>query len=149
MIETDTSITSGSCTLLADKIEKGCAAGYGEGAITRFAVPDHPKEGGIVAVLPGTNAALKPLLLLGHIDVVTAKREDWTRNPYQFIEEGGYFYGRGTADMKMLDAVAGYDDPLQARELSPRAPSSWPSPAARKPAAPSTARSGWPKTSAT
>jgi acetylornithine deacetylase/succinyl-diaminopimelate desuccinylase-like protein len=119
MIETDTSITSGSCTLLADKIEARLrAAGYGEGAITRFAVPDHPKEGGIVAVLPGTNAALKPVLLLGHIDVVTAKREDWTRNPYQFIEEGGYFYG-GTADMKMLDAVAGCDDPLQARELSP------------------------------
>jgi acetylornithine deacetylase/succinyl-diaminopimelate desuccinylase-like protein len=43
--------------------------------------------------------------LLGHIDVVAAKREDWVRDPYTFIEEGGYFYGRGAADMKAMDAI--------------------------------------------
>lgn len=42
----------------------------------------------------------KPILVLGHLDVVEAKREDWERDPFEFIEEGGYFYGRGTADMK-------------------------------------------------
>ena len=42
----------------------------------------------------------KPVLILGHMDVVEAKREDWERDPFKFIEEGGYFYGRGTSDMK-------------------------------------------------
>jgi acetylornithine deacetylase/succinyl-diaminopimelate desuccinylase-like protein len=45
------------------------------------------------------------MLLLGHLDVVEAKREDWTRDPFTLIEENGYFYGRGTADMKALDAT--------------------------------------------
>ena len=48
---------------------------------------------------------MKPILLMGHLDVVAAKREDWTRDPYKLVEENGYFYGRGTADMKALDAV--------------------------------------------
>ncbi|WDF72575.1 M20/M25/M40 family metallo-hydrolase [Novosphingobium sp. KACC 22771] len=106
LVETDSSITTGSCTLLADKVEKHLrAAGYGDADITRFAVPDHPKEGGIVVILPGTSKTLKPILLLGHLDVVVAKREDWTRDPYTLIEEGGYFYGRGTSDMKAMDAI--------------------------------------------
>jgi len=71
LVETDSSITTGSCTLLADKVEKHLrAAGYGDADITRFAVPDHPKEGGIVVILPGTSKTLKPILLLGHLDVV-------------------------------------------------------------------------------
>ncbi|WHU01960.1 M20/M25/M40 family metallo-hydrolase [Sphingomonas sp. NIBR02145] len=106
LVETDTSITTGSCTALADKVEVRLrAAGYGDADITRFAVPDHPKEGGLVVVLPGTSKTLKPILLLGHIDVVAAKREDWTRDPYKLVEEKGYFWGRGTADMKALDAI--------------------------------------------
>lgn len=106
MVETDTSITTGSCTALADKIEARLRqAGYASDQITRFATPEHPKEGGIVAVLPGTSKTLKPLLLLGHLDVVVAKREDWTRDPYTLIEENGYFYGRGASDMKALDSI--------------------------------------------
>lgn len=106
MVETDTSITTGSCTALADKIEGHLKeAGYTDKDITRFSVPDHPKEGGLVVILPGTSKTVKPMLLLGHIDVVVAKREDWTRNPYEFIEENGYFYGRGTSDMKAMDAI--------------------------------------------
>lgn len=42
----------------------------------------------------------RPMLILGHMDVVEAKREDWKQDPFQFIERDGYFYGRGTADMK-------------------------------------------------
>jgi acetylornithine deacetylase/succinyl-diaminopimelate desuccinylase-like protein len=108
LVETDTSITTGSCTALADKVEGHLkAAGFLATDITRFAVPEHPKEGGIVAILPGTAnpKTLKPILLLGHLDVVVAKREDWTRDPYTLIEENGYFYGRGTADMKAMDAI--------------------------------------------
>ncbi len=106
LVETDTSITTGSCTALADKVEARLkAAGYADGAITRFAVPDHPKEGGLVVVLPGTSKTAKPMLLLGHIDVVVANPADWTRDPYKMIEENGYFYGRGTSDMKAMDAI--------------------------------------------
>jgi acetylornithine deacetylase/succinyl-diaminopimelate desuccinylase-like protein len=106
LVETDTSITTGSCTALADKVEVRLrAAGFGDAQITRFAVADHPKEGGLVAILPGSSKVLKPLLLVGHLDVVVAKREDWTRDPYTLIEENGYFYGRGTSDMKAMDAT--------------------------------------------
>ena len=106
MVETDTSITTGSCTALAGKIEAHMLAnGFTQAELTRFAVPEHPKEGGIVAIFPGTSKTLKPMLLLGHIDVVVAKREDWTRDPYTLFEEDGYFYGRGTSDMKALAAI--------------------------------------------
>lgn len=106
LVETDSSITSGSCTVLADKVEARLRrAGYGDSEITRFAVPDHPREGGIVVVLQGRSADVKPILLLGHLDVVTARREDWVRDPYTMIEEGGYFYARGASDMKSIDAV--------------------------------------------
>lgn len=106
MVETNTSLSSGSCTALAEKIAGHLKeAGYPASDIHLFTGPDHPKEGGIVAVLPGTDPKAKAILLLGHIDVVEAKRADWTRDPYKFIEEGGYFYGRGTADMKSQAAI--------------------------------------------
>jgi len=106
LVETDTSATTGSCTALADKVERHLReSGYGDADITRFAIPERPKEGGLVVVLPGASKTLKPLLLLGHIDVVAAKRADWTRDPYVMVEENGYFYGRGTADMKAMDAI--------------------------------------------
>jgi acetylornithine deacetylase/succinyl-diaminopimelate desuccinylase-like protein len=106
MVETDTSITTGSCTALAGKVaERFKAAGFTDAQITPLSVPDHPKEGGLVVVYPGSSKTVKPMLLLGHIDVVVAKREDWVRDPYTLIEENGYFYGRGTADMKALDAI--------------------------------------------
>ncbi|MCE2842181.1 MAG: M20/M25/M40 family metallo-hydrolase [Novosphingobium sp.] len=106
MVETDTSITTGSCTALAGKLEAHMLAnGFQQSELTRFSVPEHPKEGGLVAVYPGTSKTLKPMLLLGHIDVVVAKREDWTRDPYTLFEEDGYFYGRGTSDMKALAAI--------------------------------------------
>jgi acetylornithine deacetylase/succinyl-diaminopimelate desuccinylase-like protein len=47
----------------------------------------------------------KPVLLIGHLDVVEARRSDWTYDPFQFVEKDGYFYGRGTQDMKDGDAV--------------------------------------------
>ncbi|HSI19339.1 MAG TPA: M20/M25/M40 family metallo-hydrolase, partial [Sphingomonas sp.] len=106
LVETDTSATTGSCTALADKVERHLReSGYGDADITRFASPERPREGGLVVILPGTSKTLKPLLLLGHIDVVTAKRADWVRDPYVMVEENGYYYGRGTADMKAMDAI--------------------------------------------
>ncbi len=106
LVETNTTLSAGSCTLAAQRISAHLkAAGYADQDITLFSAPDHPKEGGLVGVLPGTSKTAKPMLLLGHLDVVEAKREDWPRDPFTLIEENGYFYGRGTGDMKALDAT--------------------------------------------
>ena len=106
LVETNTTLSAGSCTLAAEHIAAHLkSAGFEEKDITLFSVPDHPKEGGIVAVLAGTSKSAKPMLLLGHLDVVEAKREDWTRDPFKLIEENGYFFGRGTSDMKAMDAT--------------------------------------------
>jgi acetylornithine deacetylase/succinyl-diaminopimelate desuccinylase-like protein len=106
LVETNTTLSAGSCTLAAQRIAAHLkAAGYADKDVTLFSISDHPKEGGLVAILPGTSNTAKPMLLLGHLDVVEAKREDWTRDPFTLIEENGYFYGRGTADMKALDAT--------------------------------------------
>jgi acetylornithine deacetylase/succinyl-diaminopimelate desuccinylase-like protein len=60
-----------------------------------------PKRGNLVARLRGTGKR-KPLLLVAHIDVVEAKREDWTTDPFKLVEKDGYFYGRGTGDDKFM-----------------------------------------------
>src|SRR6201996_6598229 len=105
-VETNTTVTTGSCTELAEKIPGHLkSAGFKDEDITLFSVPDHPKEGGVVAVLQGSSKTAKPMLLLGHLDVVEAKRADWGRDPFKFIEEDGYYFGRGTSDMKALDAT--------------------------------------------
>ena len=106
LVETNTSLSVGSCTLAAAKMGARLkAAGYPDGDLTYFGVADHPKEGGLVAILHGTSKTAKPMLLLGHLDVVEAKRADWTRDPFVLIEENGVFYGRGTSDMKVIDAT--------------------------------------------
>jgi acetylornithine deacetylase/succinyl-diaminopimelate desuccinylase-like protein len=106
LVETNTTLSAGSCTLLAQRIAAHLkAAGFSDKDVTLFSTPEHPKEGGLVAVLHGSSSSLKPMLLLGHLDVVEAKREDWTRDPFTLIEENGYFYGRGAADMKAMDAT--------------------------------------------
>ena len=106
LVETNTTFSAGSCTQAAAQIASRMkAAGYGDADLTSFSVPDHPKDGGLVAVLKGSDARAKPMLLLAHLDVVEAKREDWTRDPFKLIEEGGYYYARGTVDDKAMAAV--------------------------------------------
>jgi acetylornithine deacetylase/succinyl-diaminopimelate desuccinylase-like protein len=56
-------------------------------------------------LLPGTATSLQPMMLLAHIDVVEAKREDWQRDPFKLTEEEGYFYARGVADDKAMAAI--------------------------------------------
>jgi acetylornithine deacetylase/succinyl-diaminopimelate desuccinylase-like protein len=106
MVETDTSVTTGSCTAAAEKLAmRFKAAGFGDSDITQFSVPEFPKDGGIVIHLKGSDPKVKPMLLLGHLDVVAAKPEDWTRSPFKLIEEDGYFYGRGTFDDKAQASI--------------------------------------------
>jgi len=64
--------------------------------------PD-PRKGNLVARLKG-NGKKRPILLLAHLDVVEAKRTDWTIDPFTFLEKDGYFYGRGTSDDKSMAA---------------------------------------------
>ena len=106
LVETNTSLSVGSCTQAAAQIAARLkAAGYADADITLFSVPDHPREGGIVAVLPGSDKRVKPMLLLGHLDVVEAKRADWVRDPFTLVDEGEYYYARGSVDDKAMAAI--------------------------------------------
>jgi len=78
------------------------AAGFADKDVQAF--ESGPKRGNMVARLRGTGKR-KPLLLLAHIDVVEARREDWTTDPFELIEKDGYFYGRGTGDDKYMAAA--------------------------------------------
>ena len=106
LVETNTTLSAGDCTLAAQRMAAHLkAAGFPDSDLHPFSVPDHPKEGGLVSILPGTDATAKPVLMLAHIDVVEAKRDDWTRDPFKLIEANGYFYGRGTIDDKSMAAI--------------------------------------------
>ena len=106
LVETNTTLSAGSCTLAAERLANRLkAAGIPDADIHPFAAPDHPKEGGLVVIYPGREAKARPVLMLAHIDVVEAKREDWTRDPFTLVEENGNFYGRGVADDKSMAAI--------------------------------------------
>lgn len=106
LVETNTTLSSGSCTLAGERMAARMrAAGFSNRELTVFADPAHPKEGGLVAVMEGSSIKLKPVLLLAHLDVVEARREDWARDPFVLVEENGYFYARGAFDDKAMAAV--------------------------------------------
>lgn len=119
LVETNTTLSSGSCTLAAQRMGARLkAAGYPDADITFFGVPDKPREGGIVVVLPGADPKARPVLLLAHIDVVEARRADWKRDPFTLVEEGGFFYARGASDDKAMAAV--YTDAMVRMKAEPR-----------------------------
>lgn len=106
LIEINTTLSAGSCTAAAEAMAARLkAAGYPEADLRIVAPPDRPKDGNLVAVLHGADPATKPLLLLAHIDVVEARREDWERDPFTLVEENGYFYARGASDDKAMAAI--------------------------------------------
>jgi acetylornithine deacetylase/succinyl-diaminopimelate desuccinylase-like protein len=106
LVETDTSVNGGSCTRAAAQIQARMkAAGFSDDQLIPFSVAEHPQDGGLVAIYPGTSAKLEPMLLLAHIDVVAAKREDWVRDPFKLVEENGYYYARGILDDKFMASV--------------------------------------------
>jgi acetylornithine deacetylase/succinyl-diaminopimelate desuccinylase-like protein len=106
LVETNTTLSAGDCTLAAQRMAaRLTAAGFPDSDLHPFSVPEHPKEGGLVAVYPGRNPKLKAILLLAHIDVVEAKRDEWTRDPFKLVEENGFFYARGASDDKAEAAI--------------------------------------------
>jgi acetylornithine deacetylase/succinyl-diaminopimelate desuccinylase-like protein len=74
---------------------------FKKGGLTNVTVKDHDGTQSMIVrwSAPGKTKA-KPILLLGHMDVVDARPSDWSRDPFKLIEEDGYLYGRGTVDMK-------------------------------------------------
>jgi acetylornithine deacetylase/succinyl-diaminopimelate desuccinylase-like protein len=106
LVETNTTLSAGSCTLAAERMAARLKdAGLPAADVQVFTAPDHPKEGGLVAVYAGKDPKLKAILLLAHLDVVEAKREDWIRDPFTLIEENGSFYARGAFDDKAEAAI--------------------------------------------
>ncbi|MCC6918902.1 MAG: M20/M25/M40 family metallo-hydrolase [Alphaproteobacteria bacterium] len=106
LVEINTTLSVGSCTEAAEAMAAHLReAGFPDSDLHMIVPPDRPKDGNLVAILPGSDPSAKALLLLAHIDVVEAKREDWARDPFALVEEDGYFYGRGTADDKAMAAV--------------------------------------------
>ena len=103
MIEVKSGFTTGTTTPIAEAVAAQFkAAGFPASDI--FVGGAIPTKANVVVRYRGTGAR-KPILLLAHIDVVEAKREDWSIDPFVFVEKDGYFYGRGTSDDKAQAAV--------------------------------------------
>src|ERR1041385_3356832 len=103
LIEINTTNSAGNTTTAANAIARRLHDAGFAAADVQVLGPNN-RKGNLVARLRGTGAA-KPVLIIGHLDVVEAKREDWTTDPFAFVEKDGYFYGRGTQDMKVNDAA--------------------------------------------
>src|SRR5215510_427831 len=103
LIEINTTDSVGDCSAAAKAMaERLKAAGFPDEDVK--VIGPNPRKGNLVARLHGTGAR-KPILLLAHIDVVEAKREDWSFDPFKFLEKDGYYYGRGTSDDKAMAAI--------------------------------------------
>jgi acetylornithine deacetylase/succinyl-diaminopimelate desuccinylase-like protein len=105
LIEINSTDSIGSTTAVAEAMRKRLLdAGFPPADVVILG--PNPRKGNLVARLRGRpGSTLKPVLLLCHTDVVEAKREDWTTDPFVFNEKDGFFYGRGTQDMKDSDAA--------------------------------------------
>ena len=103
LIEINTTDSVGNVTTASEAMARRFrAAGFPDGDLALLG-PNARKKN-LVVRFHGTGQH-KPVLLIGHLDVVEARREDWTTNPFEFVEKDGYFYGRGTQDMKDGDAI--------------------------------------------
>lgn len=107
MIESRTVHPDGDNTQLARKVATRLqAAGFSEKDIHVIVPADGAKKGNLIVRLQGTGEK-KPMLLLAHIDVVDARKEDWSDNldPFKLTEKDGYYYGRGVLDDKAMAAI--------------------------------------------
>jgi acetylornithine deacetylase/succinyl-diaminopimelate desuccinylase-like protein len=117
LIEIDTTHTSGDTTLAAEAMARRLREAGVPEADVRVLGPA-PKKGNLVARLRGAGEA-RPLLLLAHLDVVEARREDWSFDPFTLLEQDGFFYGRGTLDDKAMAAIFTAEMIALARERAP------------------------------
>lgn len=104
LVETNSTHAHGS-TAAAELIRtRLLAAGFAAGDVQLLAPTDKPTKGNLVVRYRG-KGKLKPILFMGHLDVVEALPQDWSVDPFKLTEKDGYFYGRGTIDMKDGDAA--------------------------------------------
>jgi acetylornithine deacetylase/succinyl-diaminopimelate desuccinylase-like protein len=100
LIEINTSYKGGSTTPAARAIAaRFLAAGFPAGDV-RVIGPAGDKDSSVIVRMQGKSKTMKPILLIAHIDVVEALRGDWTMEPFKLTERDGFFYGRGTSDIK-------------------------------------------------
>ncbi len=100
LIEINTTYKGGSTTPAARAIARRFrAAGFPESDITVIG-PAGDKDSSVIVRMPGSSTTLKPVLLMAHLDVVEALRADWSIDPFTLTERDGFFYGRGTSDIK-------------------------------------------------
>ena len=106
LIEINTTDSVGSTTVAAQAMaQRLLDAGFPKADVIVLGPND--RKGNMVARYRGKpGSKLKPILIIGHLDVVEAERRDWTTDPFAFVEKDGYYYGRGTQDMKESDAIA-------------------------------------------
>jgi len=102
LIEINTTLNIGSTKAVEAMAARLRTAGFPESDIQ--IVGPRPQNMNLVVRYHG-NSKLRPILVIGHLDVVEALRQDWTLDPFTFLEKDGYFYGRGTSDMKDEDAI--------------------------------------------
>ena len=103
MIETDTTSAHGNTTIVAENLAKRfLAAGFAPADV--MVLGDNPKKRNLIVRVHGRGER-QPVLLFAHLDVVEARREDWHYDPFKLTEDGGYFYGRGTIDIKGAGAA--------------------------------------------
>ncbi|MGE3618161.1 MAG: M20/M25/M40 family metallo-hydrolase, partial [Gemmatimonadales bacterium] len=99
IIEINTSDSAGNTRLVAEKLAARLeAAGFPQADIRILGY--EPKYQSLIVRYRGRPGGARPIMLMAHMDVVDARREDWSFDPYQFREEAGYYYGRGTTDNK-------------------------------------------------
>src|SRR6202167_593753 len=103
LIEINTTDSVGNVTTASEAMkQRFLDAGFSENDIHVLGPNDRKKN---IVVRRHGSGKYKPVLLIGHLDVVEARREDWTTDPFEFLEKDGYYYGRGTQDMKDGDAM--------------------------------------------
>src|SRR6185295_1605241 len=103
LIEINTVTATGDTLEAAEAMAARLRAGGFSEADVRVLSPA-PRKGNLVARLRGTGAR-KPILLLAHIDVVPASREDWSTDPFKLVEQEGHFHARGSGDDKYMAAA--------------------------------------------
>ena len=100
LIEINSSYKGGSTTPAARAIaNRFLAAGFPASDVQVLG-PAGDKDSSVIVRMQGTSKTLKPILLIAHLDVVEALRSDWSLDPYKLTEKDGFFYGRGTSDIK-------------------------------------------------
>jgi acetylornithine deacetylase/succinyl-diaminopimelate desuccinylase-like protein len=104
LVEINTTHAHGSTAAAKVLADRFIAAGFAQQDVALLVPPDHPTKGNLVVRLHGLGKG-RPILYIGHLDVVEAKPEDWNFNPFSLTEKDGWLYGRGVIDMKGQDVA--------------------------------------------